>query len=354
MQILVISDAWYPQINGVVRTYEGMMPSLQKKGHVLSVIGPADCGLNIPCPQYNEIRLSIGGLFSLASKIDKIRASVPPDQFHLHIATEGPLGWVARRYARRHGLKFSSCYHTEFPDYVAKRVPSFLSSSIKRITEKMIRSFHAEAGTMFVATESLRTRLLNLGYKIPLSPLTRGIDHAVFNTGPKNKYNDFKKPIALYVGRVAVEKNLEAFLSVPWTGQKVIVGDGPDRSYLEKKYSDVLFAGKKQGHDLADHFRSADLFVFPSKTDTFGMVIVEAMACGLPVAAFPVTGPIDIITDSSLGALNDDLSIAMQTAINAPQYAMHRERYAQTHYSWDKVADQFIDGIIRYCPTTQK
>ena len=354
MQILVISDAWYPQINGVVRTYEGMMPALHEAGHSMTVIGPADCGFNIPCPQYSEIRLSIGGIFSLARKIDHFRATCPADQFHLHIATEGPLGWIARAYAIKHDLKFSTCYHTEFPDYVAKRMPKIFQANIKSCMETFIRDFHARASTMFVATQSLHDRLKNIGYQIPLSFLTRGIDHSIFYHAPKTRFSDLPHPIALYVGRVAIEKNLEAFLSVPFHGTKVIVGDGPDLPMLQTKYPDMIFAGKQQGEALADHYRSADLFVFPSKTDTFGMVLIEAMACGLPIAAYPVTGPVDIVTEPALGALHDDLHIAMERALHSPENATYRADYARTHYSWETVADQFIDAITRYCTPASK
>ena len=325
------------------------MPSLTAMGHVMNVIGPADCGFNVPCPQYPEIRLSLGGLFTLTQKIDAARAKCSPSEFHLHIATEGPLGGIARRYAQKHGLIFSSCYHTEFPDYIAKRAPKFLEAFIKTLAIKFIKNFHEAAGTMFTATESLRQKLRGLNYNVPLSHLTRGVDHTQFYLAPKIEFSELPKPIALYVGRVAVEKNLEAFLNAKWHGTKVIVGDGPDRARLSSQYPSVVFTGKKEGATLADHFRSADIFVFPSRTDTFGMVLVEAMACGLPVAAYPVTGPLDIITHPALGTLHEDLSIAMQSALNAPESGEYRAAFAKDHYTWHEAARQFIAGITQYC-----
>ena len=349
MQILVISDAWHPQINGVVRTYEYMMPALVEAGHTMTVIGPEECGISIPCPQYNEIRLSLGGFFNLTQKIDRIRSQTGPANFHLHIATEGPLGWVARRYAIKHNLKFSSCYHTEFPDYIAKRVPNFLSQHIKNLALTLIRNFHKAASAMFVATDSLEEKLRVLSFENAIARLSRGADLAQFSVKNIDIFATLKKPIALYVGRVAVEKNLPAFLDAPWDGAKVIVGTGPDLESLKSKYPAVVFAGKQTGAALAAHYQSADIFVFPSKTDTFGMVIVEALACGLPVAAYPVTGPIDIITNPALGALDNDLSHAMRAALNAPMDKNSRAAHAQTQYSWQRVAEQFIDGINRYC-----
>lgn len=349
MQILVISDAWHPQINGVVRTYEYMRPELEAVGHTVSVIGPAECGISLPCPKYEEIRLSIGGFFNLWQKIDHARSLCRDTDFHLHIATEGPLGWIARRYALKNNLKFSSCYHTEFPDYIAKRLPSFLSNAARNLAIKIIRHFHSAAGTLFVATESLTEKLQALNYKTHISPLTRGADLAQFFPAEKRLFQDVKTPIALYVGRVAVEKNLPAFLEAEWHGTKIIVGAGPDLESLKSQYPDVVFTGKKTGAELAAHYQSADIFVFPSKTDTFGMVIVEALACGLPVAAYPVTGPVDIITKAELGALNEDLSLAMHAALHAAGDKNGRATYARENYSWQHVAHQFIEGIERYC-----
>lgn len=351
MQILVISDAGHPQINGVVRTYEGLSPALGAHGHQMHIIAPADCGFNIPCPQYPEIRLSIGGLFSLHKKIDSIRETTTPFNLHIHIATEGPLGWAARRYALKHNLKFSTCYHTEFPDYVAKRVPSFFQSLTHKLATKFIRAFHKPSSTIFVATRSLEQKLIDRGYKNNFSPLTRGVDFSRFHPAEETIFNHLKKPIALYVGRVAVEKNLESFLAALWHGSKVIVGDGPDRTILSQTYPDALFTGKKEGDELAHHYQSADIFVFPSKTDTFGMVLTEAMACGLPIAAYPVTGPVDIITNPNLGALNNTLETAMAQAYTLCQNTSSITRYnhAQEHYSWDTAAQQFINGIKQYC-----
>ncbi len=339
LKILIVTDAWHPQVNGVVRTYEYLRTELQNMGYQVKVIGPSDFPKSYPMPGYPEIRLVLFPYTRLRRMIEEFEPEV------LHIATEGPLGFAARRYAINYGVEFTSCYHTHFPDYAAKRaaryVP-FIEGTVRRSGIALMKHFHKVSSCLFVATPSLKSTLESWGVTTPMKFMTRGIDHEKFYVGDKNLFHDLPKPVALYVGRVAVEKNLESFLSMEWSGSKVIVGEGPDLQHLKNKFSDAIFVGVKTGKDLADHYRSADLFVFPSKTDTFGMVLVEAMACGLPVAAYPVTGPIDIIRQDFLGALDEDLGTAARKAL-LHGTAEARAAHAQDNYSWRKAAHQFLE-----------
>lgn len=339
MKILIVSDAWHPQINGVVRTYEYLRKELEDMGHAVKVIGPADFPRSCPMPGYNEIRLVLFPYHRLRDMIESFDADI------LHIATEGPLGLSARRYATRNSIAFTSCYHTHFPDYAAKRaakISPLLERSVRALGIKFIRWFHQSSACVFTATKSLETTLQSWRFTAPLKRMTRGVDMAVFYPGEQTLFSDRKRPVALYVGRVAIEKNLEAFLSMDWSGTKIIVGDGPDLPMLQKKYPNALFVGTKKSKDLGDHYRSADVFVFPSRTDTFGMVLIEALACGLPVAGYPVTGPIDIITGDFLGATDEDLAIAAKRA-TMQGTAEQRVEHVRKAYSWRKAAEQFLD-----------
>lgn len=339
LKILIVSDAWHPQINGVVRTYEHLEEELTRMGYDVKIIGPGDFPKSFPMPGYNEIRLVPFSYNKLRWMIEDYNPDV------LHIATEGPLGWSAWRYALNYGREFTSCYHTHFPDYAAKRAAkylSFLETPVRKFFIWLMRFFHDQSSCLFAATQSLQDTLEGWNFTCPIKRMTRGVDFGVFHPGEKKLFQDLKSPVALYVGRIAIEKNLESFLSMKWDGSKIIVGDGPDEDMLKKKYPDAIFAGVQKGKDLADHYRSADLFVFPSKTDTFGMVLVEAMACGLPIAAYPVTGPIDIITEPAFGALNDNLSIAAKNALKHGT-AEQRLEHAKRHYSWHKAAKQFLE-----------
>jgi glycosyltransferase involved in cell wall biosynthesis len=339
LKILIVTDAWHPQVNGVVRTYEYLQGELETMGYTVKVIGPSDFPRSYPMPGYSEIRLVLFPYNMLRRMIMEFEPDV------LHIATEGPLGIAARKYATNYGVEFTSCYHTHFPDYAAKRAAKYLPFLEKPVRDagiKFVRWFHDVSSCLFAATPSLETQLRAWDFTCPIKRMTRGIDHSLFRTGEKPLFQDLPQPVALYVGRVAIEKNLEAFLDMAWEGSKVIVGSGPDDAMLREKYPDAVFAGVKTGEALADHYRSADVFVFPSRTDTFGMVLVEAMACGLPLAAYPVTGPIDIITDDFLGAVDEDLSAAAHKALHNGT-ATERSAHATTHYSWRKAASQFLE-----------
>ncbi|NCO04438.1 MAG: glycosyltransferase family 1 protein [Alphaproteobacteria bacterium] len=353
MKILIISDAWLPQINGVVRTYECMIPALESMGHRVRVIGPSDFKFTIPCPSYSEIKLALFAYRPLKKMIE----DHTPDT--IHIATEGPLGIAAQKYCTRHGIPYSTSYHTQFPDYVKARVEKIckpLASFSYDFSIKKIVKFHSAAQSVLVTTQSMKDQLIDWGVTSPIHLFTRGVDQNIFNAvNNPDIFKDLPKPIALYVGRVAIEKNIDAFLQMPWAGSKVIVGAGPEIDRLRKHYPDALFTGKKTGTDLAAHYQSADVFVFPSKTDTFGMVMIEALSCGLPIAAYPVTGPKDIVTEPLLGTLHDHLSTAAEAILkeNIPEGDKNkkkREKYVKMRYSWALAAEQFIAA----CPVYKK
>ena len=346
MRILIISDAWKPQVNGVVRTYEDLIPHLEAADHMVKVIGPADFKRRRPMPGYKEIELVILPGAELKKLVDDFR----PDT--IHIATEGPLGWAARRLCMSRGWPFTTAYHTHFPDYVALRAARrwpVLHDPAKKLAIRLIRRFHAPSHGVLTTTASVEKTLRSYGFETPLFRLTRGVDTDIFHPGPKTKFDYLKRPVALFVGRVAIEKNIAAFLAMTWTGSKVVVGHGPDLEDLKKRYPDVTFTGIRKGSELADHYRSADVFVFPSKTDTFGLVLIEAMACGLPLAGYPVSGPGDIITQPLLGSVNKDLGKAAKEALAAPGTATDRSTYLDENYTWDLARQQFETAIETAC-----
>ena len=344
MKLLIISDAWHPQVNGVVRTYEHLGGKLQEMGHEVRVIGPADFPFAVAMPGYPEIKLAVFPYRALRKMIEEFA----PDW--LHIATEGPLGWAARKYCLKHDRDFTTSYHTHFPDYVAKRLARFLPflyGFFHEMAKRHVRRFHAPARAMMIATQSLEDELKAWGFKPKMKRLTRGADLSLFTTGEKTLFHDLPRPVAIYVGRVAIEKNLEDFLGMEWEGSKVVVGEGPSMAELTHKYPDAIFTGKKLGTELAAHYRSADVFVFPSRTDTFGMVLIEALACGIPVAGYNVTGPRDIITEDFLGAIHDaDLSWAAKKALKHGN-AEKRAAYVREHYTWEAAAAQFERALIK-------
>ena len=337
MKLLIISDAWQPQVNGVVRTYEHLSATLTEVGHTVKVIGPADFPHTMPMPGYAEIELILFPYKRLCSLIEGFEAEA------IHIATEGPLGYAAKRYCKKTSTPFTTSYHTHFPDYIAKRLSKYLPFLYKpshALGKKIVRDFHQDSAGIFIATKSLEHELKNWGFKAPMHRLTRGVDLSLYHPGDNTAFTDLKTPIALYVGRVAIEKSIEDFLAMEWDGSKVVVGDGPSRTALEKKYPNAHFVGKKLGKELAAHYRSADLFVFPSRTDTFGIVLIEAMASGLPVVAYDVTGPKDIITEPMLGTLTDDLAIGAREALKHDK-AKERAAHAKAYYTWENAAKQF-------------
>lgn len=331
MKIAIVTDAWAPQVNGVVRTLQATRRELEADGHEVMVISP-DLYRSVPCPTYPEIRLALASSRSVGKRL----AAFEPDAIHL--STEGPLCMAARRWCLKGGLGFTTAYHTQFPDYVAKRtrLPAGLFW-------RYIRRFHRPARAVLASTPSVRDQLAEKGIG-PLRAWGRGVDLENFTPDAPlpAEYAELPRPIQLYVGRVAVEKNIEAFLATAHPGTKVVVGDGPARAALEARFPDAVFLGAKSGRDLAGAYAGADVFVFPSRTDTFGLVMIEALACGTPVAAYPVSGPADIVTDE-VGALDSDLSRAISAALT-------RDRADCAHYgsrfTWKASATEFLDALF--------
>jgi glycosyltransferase involved in cell wall biosynthesis len=341
MRIALVSDAWAPQVNGVVRTLQTTTAELRRRGHGVMPITP-DLFTTLPCPSYPDIRLAIGGGPAMRRRLD----ALAPDA--IHIATEGPLGWAARRWCLSRGLPFSTSFHTRFPDYLAVRTG--LSAEL---FWPVLRRFHAPAGSILTATDTLAQELATRG--LPQTQRwSRGVDLDLFSpdTAPHPALVDLPRPIQLYVGRVAVEKNIGAFLDTRLPGTKVVVGDGPALKMLRQRYPDVHFLGALHGKPLAAAYSGADVLVFPSLTDTFGLVMVEALASGTPVAAFPVRGPIDIITaggrgpdgraSGRIGSLSDNLESAITDALTADRTACVAEG---RRYSWAACTDQFLAAL---------
>jgi len=301
MRIAIVSDAWHPQINGVVTTLSKTGQGLADMGHQVLFVTP-DYFCTIPCPTYPSIHLALNP----AGKLDRMLKAFKPHA--VHIATEGPLGWAARSHCRKRGLAFTTSYHTQFPHYVKLRIPVPTGWSYA-----LLRSFHGAAVRTMAATPSLRRELrLQRFRNVVIWP--RGVDTELFRPADKTVL-DAPRPIAMYAGRVAVEKNIEAFLALDLPGTKYVVGDGPDWEKLRRKYPAVRFTGFKKHAELAAYLAAADVFVFPSRTDTFGLVMLEAMACGVPVAAFPVTGPVDVVRNGETGVLDEDLAKAVRAAL---------------------------------------
>ena len=327
MRILVATDAWHPQVNGVVRTLAMTAEAARTLGAEFSFLTP-ESFRTFALPSYRDLRLAL----PYQAKIARLIAEARPDS--IHIATEGPIGLLVRRYCRNNGLPFTTSFHTRFPEYISARLP---------IPESWIwaalRWFHAPSQAVMAATPALATELRARGFRnVVLWP--RGVDARLFH--PRSVDLGLPRPVFLCVGRVAVEKNLEAFLDLDLPGSKVIVGDGPARAALARKYPQAVFLGSRQGEALAEAYAGADAFVFPSKTDTFGLVLLEALASGVPVAAFPVTGPRDVIGTAPVGALHDDLRLACLAALNiSPQSCLE---FAAGH-TWEASARAFIDNM---------
>jgi len=328
-RIAIATDAWLPQVNGVVRTMRTVGDILENRGHEVTFITPNDFR-GFPCPTYPEIKLSLNA----GSRIGPMIENASPDA--IHISTEGPLGVAARRWCLRNGLPFTTAFHTKFPDYVHARfrIPVSWSWSV-------MRWFHAPSSGVMVATPSMKEELRQRGIE-HTRMWTRGVDLDLFRPRGKDFLDHLPRPISLFVGRVAIEKNIEAFLKAVIPGTKLVVGDGPQLSTLKSKYPDVVFAGARHGEELAQHFSAADVFVFPSLTDTFGLVLLEAMASGLPVAAYPVAGPRDVVTDPKAGVLCEDLA---EGAFRALKLSPLDARLHAEKYSWDRCADIFLNNL---------
>ena len=327
MRILVATDAWHPQVNGVVRTLTMMADAAKAFGVEVGFLTPASFR-TFAMPSYPDLRLAL----PYQAKITRLIAEARPDS--IHIATEGPIGLLVRRYCRKQGVPFTTSFHTRFPEYISARLPvreSWIWAAL--------RAFHGASQAVMAATPALATELRARGFRnVVLWP--RGVDTSQFH--PRVADLGLPRPVFLCVGRVAVEKNLEAFLDLDLPGTKVIVGDGPARAALERKYPHAVFLGARQGEALAQAYAAADVFVFPSKTDTFGLVLLEALASGVPVAAFPVTGPRDVIGSAPVGALHDDLRAACLAALRvSPQACL---AFAAEH-TWEASARAFVENI---------
>ena len=329
-RILIVSDAWFPQVNGVVRTLSVVTEKLRAMGDTVEVIGP-DRFRSIPTPGYAEIRLAIAPKRKLARLVADFRPEV------IHIATEGPLGWAMRSLCRRNHWPFTTAFHTRFPEYLEARtgIPADWSW-------RVMRRFHEAGDGTFAATTSLRQELTRRGFT-KLRPWTRGVDLDKFRPGEGDPWAGLQRPIFLYAGRVAIEKNIEAFLALDLPGSKVVVGGGPALEGLKQKFPQVTFTGYRENGALARSYAGADVFVFPSCTDTFGLVLLEALASGTPVAAFPVTGPIDVVTDARVGALNEDLRTACLKALDCDRTACREHAEA---WSWDACVAQFRAALV--------
>lgn len=329
MRIVLISDAWHPQINGVVTTVTNTVAALNKLGHEVELITP-DRFKTYPWPGYPDV----GMAFLCGPRLRPIIEAFKPDAIHL--VTEGSIGYAARRYCREFGYRYTSSYLSRFPEYFKLRTgfPMWLSAAY-------LRWFHNESSRVMVATASLEDEMRQKGYQ-RLARWSRGVDTELFRPRDKDFIKD-PRPIFMFTGRVAIEKNIEAFLKLDLPGTKYVVGDGTHKDLLAKKYPAVRFAGYQQGENLARYMAAADVFVFPSLTDTFGVVLLEALASGIPVAAYPVQAPKDVITDSEVGVLNNDLKYAAMTALSLnPQTC---RRYA-LDYTWGECTQQFVDNLV--------
>lgn len=329
LRLAIVTDAWLPQINGVVTTMNAVIEGLRRDGHEVHVIEPGDFR-TLPLPGYPEIRLALG-----SSAVGRRLLHIAPDR--VHVVTEGPLGWAAVRFLRRQGWTYTTAFHTRFAEYVQARLP-FVPL---RWGYAMLRRFHAGSSTILVPTPQMARTLEARGFD-RLGVWQRGVDTTCFHPGAAAP-TDARRPILLYVGRVAREKNLEAFLALDLPGTQWVVGDGPDRKRLQKRYPRAVFTGYRQGRALAACYASADVLVFPSRTDTYGVVMLEAMACGTPVAAYPVTGPVDVVRPGITGCLDDDLKRAVLDALTLERAACRAQ--AREH-DWQHTARMFLEHTV--------
>ncbi|MBK1622523.1 glycosyltransferase family 4 protein [Afifella marina] len=330
MRLVIVTDAWFPQVNGVVRSLKRVVDILSEGGDEVTVIAPERFS-TLPMPTYPDIRLSV----TTKTRVGRMIEAARPDC--IHIATEGPLGFLARRHCLKTGQRFTTSYHTKFPEYVRARAPVPLGALYG-----MMRWFHNAAAGCMVATPSLEAELTARGFH-NLMRWSRGVDSHLFHPRPGADLG-LPRPVFLNVGRVAVEKNLAAFTSLDLPGSKVVVGDGPALADLKARHPDVHFLGAMEGEELAHAYAAADVFVFPSLTDTFGNVLLEALASGLPVAAFPVTGPNDVIVEPEIGALSEDLRAA---ALQCLDLSGEAARAYATRFSWDASVQEFRENLVK-------
>jgi glycosyltransferase involved in cell wall biosynthesis len=331
MHILIVTDAWPPQVNGVVRTLQTTGAKLRQRGHKVSYITP-EGRRNWPMPGYAEIELSFAGAHKIGAEIDAMK----PDC--IHIATEGPLGWAARRACLRRKIPFTTSFHTRFAEYAAARVPIPATAPF---FWSILRRFHKHSQAVMTPSLTVSKVLEGHGFT-NVKTWTRGVDHSIFTLWDRD-YFDVARPIMILSGRVIIDKNIEAFLKLDLPGTKIIVGDGPDRKMLETKYPNAVFTGFLHETTYARAIASADVFVFPSRTDTFGLVMIEAMACGTPVAAFNVSSPIDVVEQNVTGALDADLGFAITQALNLNRSKVHE---AAQKFTWERTAEMFESWLV--------
>jgi len=328
MKVAIVTDTWAPDVNGVVRTMAAITAGLTEAGHEPVILSPEQFR-TVPCPGYPSIRLAVGAQSALAERI----AAVRPDA--IHIVTEGPLGIAARSLCLRRRLPFTSAFHTKFPEYLRARAGLPLAWSYA-----VLRRFHAPSRAVLVAAASIRQELQRRGFS-KIVPWSRGVDCTVFRPGLPAAI-ELPRPVFLYVGRIAIEKNLPGFLDLDLPGSKLVVGDGPLLETMRRRYPQVHFAGARSGEELVRYYAAADAFVLPSVTETYGLVILEALACGIPVAALPVAGPLDVIGNSGTGVLDQDLRAAALAALSVPR---GRCRDHATRFGWQASIDQFLGNL---------
>ncbi len=328
--LMIATDAWRPQINGVVRTLTGLIEELGRRGASIELLTP-ETFPTLPLPTYPDIRVAFAGAAQAGAAIDRVQ----PD--HVHVATEGPIGWAARKACLDRGLAFTTSYHTRFPEYLQQRAPIPLDLSYA-----VLRRFHNAGSGVMVATASVEADLAGRGFA-RLMRWGRGVDLARFRPDAATGFgHEWPRPIFLHVGRLAPEKNVEAFLSLKLPGTKVVVGDGPSAAELRARHRDAVFLGARGHEELPGLYAHADVFVFPSRTDTFGLVLIEALACGLPVAAFPVAGPVDVVGAAPVGVLHTDLLKAAIGALAIDRDACRRHALG---FTWEASADQFLANV---------
>jgi len=330
-----VTDAWLPQVNGVVRTLQAVAREVEARGHQVLFLTPEGRG-TWPLPSYREVSLARVSAAAIAAEIDELA----PESIHL--ATEGPLGWAARRVCLARHMAFTSSFHTRFAEYAAMRIPM---PGLGRLVWAMLRRFHGPSSAVMVPTSSIGAELQARGFR-NVRIWTRGFDHRLFRPVRRDAISA-PRPILLYAGRLAVEKGIDDFVKLRSTGTKVFVGDGPERERLQRLAPDALFTRYLHGEVYARHLASADVLVFPSRTDTFGLVMIEAIACGTPVAAYNVASPVDVVREGITGCLAASLERAVAGALRLDRGKVAEASHS---FSWRYAADQFLEWLVPCAP----